>query len=423
MSCSHQSHKKIGLCLIAFLLALSIGINFTACGTAIYADDLMVGIDAGVVNGKQADDPFTAQEWALELKLFQASSQENQEKNLLISPLSIQLALAMTANGANGATLQEMETLLGGTIPLTQLNAYLYSYVHSLTANPDATVKIANSIWFRDDAQRMTVNHAFLQTNADYYGASAYKAPFNEKTIEDINNWVVQHTDGMISEIIDEIQPENVICLINALVFDATWENVYHKENIYEGVFHSLSGQEQTATIMASEETKYLIGENCVGFIKDYKGGAFSFAALLPDEGMDPDDLIQNLTPEMLQAIFANVQNKGLSVILPKFSYDFSLSMNSILCNLGMPTAFSNGADFSGISSNADMLHIDEVLHKTFIAVDELGTKAGAVTSVMMSEGAMEMLCLSFDRPFIYFILDNVTGLPIFIGTLTDIAS
>ena len=178
--------------------------------------------------------------------------------------------------------------------------------------------------------------------------------------------------------------------------------------------------------MMTSEERLYLCDENSTGFIKNYSGGKYSFAALLPNEGIDIYEYIQGLTGERLQNTFDGAQASAVKATMPKFSYEYESSLNDALKKLGMNSAFDESkADFSkmGKSSNGNIF-ISEVKHKTFICVDERGTKAGAVTSVAMDNGAadpMSMHSVKLDRPFVYMIIDNDTNLPLFIGAVTDI--
>ena len=414
---------KIGLAAICLLLVFAMIFSFAGCAIEVQAADLMEGINAQKVSGKAADDRFINAQAELAVKLFKASVEKSENESVLISPLSIQLALAMTANGANGQTKEEMEKLLGGDIPLEELNEYLYTYINSLPSENKYKLEVANSIWFRDDKDRLTVEKDFLQTNADYFAAQAYKEPFDQQTVDDINNWVSNHTDGMIEKIIDKILPDEVLHLINAVAFDAEWETPYEKNNVNDGIFHSLSGDERKVKMMYSDEYKYIGEENATGFIRDYKDGKYAFAALLPNEGVDLYDYIASLTGEGLKRTLDNAEAEAVNAAIPKFSYDYSLLMNEILAGLGMPTAFdADNADFHRIAMDDD-IYIGSVLHKTFISVDEKGTKAAAITDIAMYDkaAAMPEREVILDRPFVYMIIDNSTNLPIFIGTVTDI--
>ncbi len=365
------------------------------------------------------------QQLRLSIDLFKAMSKASENKNLLISPLSIQLALAMTANGAKGQTKAEMEKLLGGNMTIEELNLYLNNYVSLLPSDEKYKMHIANSIWFRDEEERLTVNESFLEKNKDFYGAQIFKKNFNDsQTVKDINDWVNNNTDGMIDTIVDSISGDTVMYLINALCFDAEWQNQYLLSDIAKRDFTNISSETKKVDMMHSEESNYIETADAKGFLKYYKDKKYAFVALLPNEN-DIYGYIDSLTPEYIESALNNVQNKGGYAVLPKFSYEYELSMNGVLKSLGMPTAFdAYKADFTDMAtSTRGNIFIGDVLHKTFIQVDELGTKAGAVTKVEMWDECAPMYAweLTLDRPFVYMIIDCERNLPIFIGTLTDI--
>lgn len=418
-------YKKMFLAILSLILICSMPVNLTGCATKVQAADLMEGVKANTVTGKVSDDAFAQSQMRLAVELFQSSVLESKDENVLISPLSIQLALAMTANGADGDTKAEMEALLGGEISLEDLNEYLYSYVNNLPSAEKYKLQIANSIWFQDDEGRLQVEKDFLQKNADYYGAQAYKAAFDDQTLKDINNWVKDHTDRMIDSILDQIDEDAVMYLINALVFDAEWQHVYDKSDVYKGKFTNIGGTEKQVDMMHSEETVYLQDKNAIGFMKPYSGSKYNFVVLLPNEGVDIYEYIAGLTGEELMETLSTPQLGMVMTTLPKFSYEYELTMNDVLKELGMPSAFSGDtADFSKMAhSSRGNIYIGDVLHKTFISVDELGTKAGAVTKVQMNDESAPMSewVVTLNRPFVYMIIDNETNLPVFIGTVLDI--
>lgn len=405
--------------------ALLASLTISGCQSAPsqQSANLMENVKAAKHETISTDDKFANAYADFSIGLFQKSFTDNQ--NTLVSPLSVTLALAMTANGANGQTKTEMETLLGGEIPLEELNKYLYSFTENLTSDEGFKLNTANSIWFRDDENRLTVEKDFLQTNADYYGAAAYKRPFDSQTCDEINKWVSDNTDGMIKEILDDIPTEAVMYLINAVVFDAEWESEYYEHEVHDGIFTNAEGKQTTVRMMSSNEGVYLDGNNCTGFMKNYKGGKYSFAALLPSENTDIHDFVNTLTGAELNKILSNKETCSVEVKLPKFSYEYSILLNDALSALGMPTAFDeNNADFSGIGkSTAGNIFIGRVIHKTNITVNEKGTKAGAATVVetLDSCAPLEDKSVILNRPFVYMIIDNSTNLPIFIGAYTGV--
>ncbi len=392
----------------------------------VKAASLMEGISAGNVSGKEADENFINTQMTFSLDLFKKSVKDAGNENILVSPLSVQNALAMTANGAKSETKSEMEKVISSDITLDELNNYLYTYRNSLSSKTESQIHIANSIWFRDDSSRLDVQEDFLQKNADYYGADIYKSAFDKNAVATINNWVSNNTDKMIDNIVDEINEDTVMLLINALAFDAEWENEYTASDVHDGKFVDFSGNSVNAKMMNSLESYYLEDENAVGFIKDYKGGKYSFAALLPNEDTDINTYIESMSSQDLIDVLATKKETTVYATTPKFSFDYSIVMNDLLSELGMQKAFSSSeADFSGIAKSSDgNIYIGEVLHKTFICVDEKGTKAAAVTKVDLTDGISLMpegYEVTLDRPFIFMIVDNDTELPVFMGAVQTI--
>ena len=383
--------------------------------------DLMAGVKAASRDTVKTDDIFKGSydNFTAELlkKCFDGKS------NTLISPLSVSSALTMTANGANGQTKDEMEKVLGNGISLDELNKYLSSFGGSLTSGEDFKLKNANSIWFRDEENRLTVEKDFLQTNADYFGAAIYKRAFDNDTCKEINNWVNDNTDGMIDNILDSIPDEAIMYLVNAVSFDAEWDIIYRQNDIADGKFTNSEDKLMNVTMMSSDESIYLEDEDCKGFIKQYKDGKYSFAAILPND--DIKSFITSLSGEKLSKILASAEDCIVEVKLLKFGYEYSSKLNDALSALGMPTAFDgNNAAFSGIGkSTMGNISIGEVIHKTKIEVNEKGTKAGAAALVeMVDEGcviAEKQVILN--RPFMYMILDNETMLPLFAGVYTGV--
>jgi serpin B len=283
---------------------------------------------------------------------------------------------------------------------------------------------LANSIWFTDD-ERFTVNEDFLQINADYYGAGAYKAPFDDSTLEDINNWVKKETDGMIPKVLDEIPPEAVMYLVNALAFEAEWAEIYNEYAVSDGTFTKEDGTKQSVEFMYSDESTYLEDDKAIGFKKYYKDRKYAFVALLPNEGVSVDEYIASLDGAKLNTLLSNAKNTSVSAKMPKFETEYDVEMSKVLQSMGMINAFDgNKADFSGLgTSSAGNLRINRVIHKTFISVAEKGTKAGASTVVEVTDESapMEVKRVFLDRPFVYMLVDCENNLPFFIGTMMDI--
>lgn len=417
--------KKRNLLTKGIAVAACFCIAFTTVFFAYHdndvkAEDLMSGIVPNVI---ETEEPRDANDIATDFAVRLLNASVNEGENTLVSPLSVLCALSMTANGADGETKAQMESALGMSVE--ELNGYIYNYINSLPQGEKYKLNIANSIWFKDSPS-LSVNRDFLQTNADYYGASIYKAPFDEETLKDINSWVEEKTDGMIPEILDEISEEAIMYLVNALAFEAEWQEVYFEHQVREGKFTLEDKSTVNAEFMYSDERLYIETENASGFIKRYNGGKYAFAALLPNEDITVSQLIDTLRGDKLNETLSNPKLCAVKAKIPKFETEFSTELSEALRSMGINDAFDGGlADFSKLGTSANgNIYISRVLHKTFISVGEKGTKAGAATVVEMNCEGIEILDsvkeVYLDRPFVYMLIDCETNTPFFIGTMMN---
>ncbi len=390
---------------------------------------LTENLNADEVAGKKADSAFIRAQLGFTANLLRETDRmesaergENEApKNLMISPLSVSLALGMAANGAKGGTLSEMENLFGGDLTIENLNAYYADYVKNLPSQEGAEMHIANSIWARDNAARLIVPDAFLRTTKSYYSADFYKAPFDQSTVDDINGWVKKNTMDMIPKLTDKIYDDEIMYLINAVAFDGAWEWPLLDEQVREGKFTLADGTEVTADMMHDDLGIYLDDGKATGFMKDYKGGKYSFAAVLPNEGTTVADYIKNMNADSLQKLLNSASYDTVYTTMPRFSFDYGTSLVPALQKMGMNIAFSDTADLTGLNEIPGT-RISKVMHKTFIQVDEKGTKAAAVTAISAADAAMpeEPKRVNLDRPFLFMIVDNENKLPVFIGYVMD---
>jgi len=410
------------LMIISFFLVCAMGVNLSGCTTGAQPRNLMEDMTPNKVSALDDLSSQNADAIDFAIRLFKAS--EESGKNTLISPLSVLCALAMTANGAEEETLEQMEAVLGMTTE--ELNQYLYSYMENLPQGEKYKLSLANSIWFTED-ERFRVNPDFLQTNADYYRADIFKTPFNDQTCRDINHWVEESTDGMIPEILDQIPDEAIMYLVNALAFEAEWMEAYEEHRVRGGKFTREDGTEQDAEFMHGTDHVYLEDENATGFMKYYQGGKYAFVAMLPKEGVSVTDYVASLDGESLHMLLSNPQYETVITAIPKFETEYEVEMSAILQAMGMTDAFDVClADFSGLGTHTDgNIYISRVLHKTFISVGEKGTKMGAATSVEMAAGSaapsVEPKKVNLDRPFVYMLVDRENNMPFSIGTMMDV--
>lgn len=395
----------------------------TGCSGGGAKTDLMRGVEAREITAEPVSADLTDLDEAvtgLGLELLRRSG----EGNVLVSPLSVAYALSMTANGAKDETLEQMEAVLG--MPVEMLNFAFHDYLNALPEGEKNTLHLANSVWFTDK-ESFTVNQDFLQTNADYYGADIYQTSLDDSAKAAINGWVKENTHGMIPEIVNEIPESAVMYLVNALAFEAEWWDIYEEHQVRKGTFTTEDGRQQKTELMWSEENFYLEDENASGFLKFYDDREYAFAALLPREGISVADYAASLTGERLHALLKGAENTPVTAAIPKFEREFDCELSEVLMDMGMPDAFDvAAADFSGLGTSTEgNIVISRVLHKTYINVDEKGTKAGAATAVeMTAESAMEYMEppkeVILDRPFLYMVVDCEQWVPLFMGTLME---
>lgn len=404
----------------ALAVIAGLAVYLTGRTPAVRAEDLMAGYSAKTSADPSAlTEDVSAAVAELGLELLRA---DLSGKNGLVSPVSVASALGMTAMGARGETLKEMSSVLGAEPEA--LAKYLRAYRESLNGG----VHMANSVWLRDDPE-LHVEPEFLQANADYYSAGAYKSAFDKQTVEDINNWTKTHTGGMIDKLLDRIPDEAVMYLVNALSFEAEWTYPYKTEDrVHSAVFTTDDGDKREVKMMYSSVEDYFSDDCAQGFLKHYKNGC-AFAAILPNAGVSVDEYLASLTGEKLRGLLTSAGWANGTTGIPKFELERDYELAGALISLGMPSAFDDAAaDFTGMGRgrNDANLFISRVLHKTFIEVGERGTRAGAVTSVETANGAapldpVKQVSVYLDRPFIFAIVDTATMTPLFIGVVRDI--
>ena len=380
------------------------------------------------------------------------------KENTLVSPISVLYAMGMTANGADGETLDELIATLtgeeGDSAKIQEtLNEYLAGYLDSIskysgsdaegesTESTDddqlnATVddeydkdptqlEIANSLWIKEDP-KLTVKDSFIKANVDRYKAGIFRAVFDDATRVRVNEWIEEHTGGTIKDMLSSLPEESIMLLVNALAFEAEWAEGFESTQVRAGEFHGEAGDKEVA-FMLGQENLYLKDDNASGFIKYYNGGDFAFAALLPEEGTSVDEYIADLDGSKLHEILANPIDHSVNIKLPKFETESSMSLSDAFVSMGAGRAFDTSlADFSKLGEYEDQnIFIGDILHKTYIKVNERGTKAGAATVVHLATTSAadpeEPYEVTLDRPFIYMLIDTNESIPLFVGVMRNI--
>lgn len=410
------------------LIALSVALAACAPRASVVQADTVASdkprLTPAATDSAVADLVRGNTQFALDLYrvLFQA------DQNLFASPYSISLALAMTFAGARGDTADEMARVL--RFPSGDVHAAFNALDQALRSQ-GATVKegerfrlhIANSIWGQ---KGFAFEAAFLDALAQYYGAGLRLVDFQtayEAARQTINAWVEDQTEDKIKDLLPEgsLDAMTRMVLCNAIYFNASWMFPFDESATQDGPFHLLGGGQVSVPMMRrSELYGYAAGPGYQAVELLYAGGEMSMVILLPDAGSFAE-WAQNLNAERLSGILSGLEHRQVLLTMPRFTYESSFSLRDGLQLLGMGTAFSAAADFSGMTGRPD-LFIDDVYHKAFVAVDEEGTEAAAATAVVMRLSAMpaEPTTVTVDRPFVFLIRDVKNGTILFLGHVVD---
>ncbi len=361
--------------------------------------------------------------------LFDEIRKTEQDKNIFISPFSVSVALAMTLNGAAGETEQAMTNTLqlqgldSGTIN----GGYAGLRQTLLTADPKVTLTIANSLWAR---QGIPFNQDFLQRNAQFFGAEISTLDFDDPSAsKTINQWVDTNTNGKIKKIIgNNISPNMVLFLINAIYFKGTWQREFDPSRTQDDSFYLANGDVKQVPMMRQKRWyPYYRGENFQAISLAYGDGEMSMYIFLPDPDSDLNTFLENLDAERWENWMPQFHGQDVSLVMPKFKLAYKRNLDDPLTALGMDVAFNTQlANFSRMAPlgllPGDNLYINEVSHKTFIEVNEEGTEAAAVTSVGIAIIVTSVPPIPFtvDRPFFFAIRDNQTKTVLFMGVVVD---
>jgi len=356
------------------------------------------------------------------VNLFKALHSESPQENIFISPLSISYALGMTLNGAEGNTKTEMMQVLDkANLSLEEINQSYKDLANALTSlDPDVAMEIANSIWYRDN---FDVLETFKTVNRDYFNAEVEALDFGDPGAKDtINNWVSDKTYGKIEEIIETIRSDHVMFLINAIYFNGAWTRPFDPELTQNIGFTSGSGTSSLVPAMYQfGEVKYADFEGFEAIELPYADKHFSMVVMLPDEDSSVNALLADLSPDKLKSSYDALEAEEIFLWLPRFELEYKAKLKDILIGLGMRDAFTSSADLSKINPEISMM-INQVVHKTFVKVNEDGTEAAAVTVVDIVETSLPPNPMfRVDRPFVFLIKDNVANTILFLGKVSEL--
>lgn len=382
------------------------------------------------------DNPFDLPEKSAQLieadnqfgfELFRkVAAEAKPNDNTMISPLSVALALGMTYNGASGNTKTEMEK----TLKLFGLTSEQINHAHKAllaalkSADPDVLLEIANAIYYR---QGTTVLESFSSTNKNFYDAEISALDFNNPaSVDVINGWVANKTRDKIPTIIEQLEPDLVMVLLNAIYFNGIWQHKFDETKTHNLQFRHGDGQMKEVETMNQETSLEYMNNNLFSAVHlPYGKGQFQMTVILPDENKTTSDVMNSFSLDNWQKWMKAFKKEDKVVVtMPRFKFAWEMQLNDILKAMGMPKAFTPYvADFSGINGAKNDLYIGYVKHKTFVDVNENGTEAAAVTAVGMFTTSMPVdppkkIYFNVDRPFIFTISEKTTGTILFIGEI-----
>lgn len=372
---------------------------------------------------------FTADERAVSgasngfgLGLFARVSAASSEPNVMVSPLSVSMALGMTANGAEDETLDAMRSVLGFSgMEEASVNLAYRGLIDQLRArDPGIELRLANSIWY---AEGLPVLRPFLDAGSTYFDAVIRPLDFRDPAAPaTISGWAENATNGRITDLIRSIDPNEVMFLVNAVYFKAPWTTPFDEGGTRDGEFTRADGSTVMTPMMTVDAARpFVMNEEIQAVELLYGDSAFSMVVVMPAEGQSLDDLTASLTPERWGTWMSQLSGGRVMLTLPKFRFDFGKRLDDALKDAGMGIAFEPyAADFDRIATVApERLYISRVEHKTFIQIDEFGTEAAAATSVGIGITSLPP-SIRFDRPFLFAIRERSLGTLLFIGRIGD---
>ena len=347
-------------------------------------------------------------------KLLGEACREMDKENICLSPLSAQLAMAMVANGAEGKTRTEILDIMQlGDSANAKSRKLLDDIATKTVWNEHGDIRIANSIWIRED---FDVKQEFVETNKEYLDALVERAAFNQETVNRVNEWCKENTNGKIPTILDRFKDNDRMLLINALYLKAAWSKPFQENNTTNQKFTTEKGKQVKVPMMMMRSNEQFYKDDVVSMVTKRLQGGYSMLFILPGEGVKCDEAAEYVAKDF-DTYLRNMSVSDVSLSLPKFTTDFGMSIKNTLANLGIKRAFGGNAQFSGISD--EPLFISDVVQKTYINVNEKGTEAAAVTMAitgLLSMRPQKIEVITFDRPFIYAIIKDNGNEVLFAG-------
>lgn len=346
---------------------------------------------------------------------------EGSSENLFVSPLSLHMALGMLLNGAENETAAEMlKALKMEGVSLTDLNQAYQTLINDMpVADSKVTLGLANSVWYKNNFQ---VETDFTNILKQSFNAEVTGLEFNGAAINKINQWASDKTNGKIKTVLDQIDPDAVMFLLNALYFKGDWTTRFDSKNTLDKPFHLQTGTDKNVKMMfAKSDFALSTSEKYTAVKLPYGNEQFEMTLLLPKGENSITEVMNSMTVSEWAKIKSDVFLKGINLGLPRFTLEYSKKLNEILKNMGINQAFLNEAQF-GKLSKATSVKVDFVKQDTYLGIDEKGTEAAAVTTigVEVTNAGPESREVIFDRPFGLVISEKTSNTILFMGRIMN---
>jgi serpin B len=359
--------------------------------------------------------------------LWNAINPAARDSNVFVSPLSASFALGMTMNGANGQTYDEMRSALQfGGASLATIDSGYKSLIALLTGlDPLTTMQIANSIFYRKD---FPFNQSFLSAASTWFDAEVKPQDFTDAsgTLSAVNGWANTKTNGRIPKVLEQVKSDDVMFLLNAIYFKGVWRDKFDPAQTIDAPFHPSIGSDQAAKLMVRRaEMPYVETSTYQAVDLAYGDSAFTMTVLLPKAGTTVEQLAASLTPASWQSLTSKFGSQHVSLSLPKVTFSWKRSLVNDMKSLGMRAAFvPDGADFTRMSALGTKLYVSLLQQNTFVAIDEEGTEAAAVTTVGITATSAPLYTeMRVDRPYIFVIRERLSGTVLFMGKIVRMPS
>ena len=373
----------------------------------------VVAMAAMVSCGTEPEAPSQGSKTGFALSFFKnVNAIVEKGENVVVSPYSAGVALSMLAEGAEGETRAEFDNALNGCIFKAE----------DLGNNDTVTVKSSNSVWVDNNFSIRNSYTNLLEKDFDaFIDALSFADP---ATVKAINDWCAENTNGKIDEIIDRLDPGAVMVLVNALYFNAPWEDEFSPENTYETDFHGQTKNSKVKMMSRNGRMNYAEYYGCQMVELPYAGGRYSMIVILPPAGMDADAMMQYLGESVYDMAMGMFQPRQVKFKMPKAKIETSLILNQALKNMGIKSAFTSAADFKGIAAMGPLV-LDQVKQKCYIDISEKGTEAAAVTSAQIRLTSMrpepDTVEMTVDRPYLFVINDKTNDNILFAGKIVNL--